>query len=107
VTQVTAGVHSYLRKGKLVSGSASSYKPGDVIYLNCTPRDEDGKPVDRHGPLQSWAVWTDDGVAFRATDTGTFNPDVHVDKETTDGRIQAYCRVNGFQSPTHKMKIQR
>jgi hypothetical protein len=107
VNHVTAGVHSYLRNGRLVSGSASAYKPGDVIYLNCTPRDEEGKPVRGHGPLQAWAVWSDDGVTYRVTDTRTFNPDVHVSKETADGRIQAYCRVDGFQSPIHRMKIQR
>ena len=107
VTQVTAGVHSYLRNGRLVGTGAASYKPGDVIYLNCTPRDAEGQPVRGHGPLQSWAVWTDDGVDFRVTDTRTFNPDVHVSKETSDGRILAYCRVDGFQSPIHRMKIQR
>lgn len=107
VTQVTAGVHSYLRNGRLVGTAAGSYKPGDVIYLNCTPRDEEGKPVNRHGPLQAWAVWSDDGVDFRVTDTRTFNPDIHVSKETSDGRILAYCRVDGFQSPIHRMKIQR
>jgi hypothetical protein len=107
VTHVTAGVHSYLRNGRLVGTGASSYKPGDVIYLNCTPRDEQGKPVNRHGPIQGWAVWSDDGVTFRATDTTTFNPDVHVSRETTDGRIQAWCKVDGFRSAVHKMKIQR
>jgi hypothetical protein len=107
VTHVTAGVHSYLRNGRLVGTGAASYKPGDVIYLNCTPRDEFGKPVNRHGPMQGWAVWSDDGVTFRATDTATFNPDVHVSRETADGRIQAWCKVDGFTSPVHRMKIQR
>ena len=107
VTQVTAGVHSYLRNGKLVKGSAAAYKPGDVIYLNCTPRDEDRKPVDRHGPLQAWSVWSDDGVVYRVTDLGTFNPDVHVSKETPSGKVQAWCKVDGFRSPTHKMHVQR
>src|SRR5262245_34686791 len=36
----TAGVHSYRRNGNLVRSGAQTYKPGDIIYLNCTPRDQ-------------------------------------------------------------------
>src|SRR5262245_10475555 len=39
-TEVFVSVTSFLRNGNLVKGRAQSYQPGDVIYLTCTPKDE-------------------------------------------------------------------
>jgi hypothetical protein len=44
---------------------------GDVIYLNCTPRDENRNPINNHGPLQAWYV---SATRHTVTDTDTFNP---------------------------------
>ena len=56
------------------------------IYLNCTSRDIEGEAVRGHGPRQAWAGWTVTTASPTATDITTFNPDVHVSKETSDGR---------------------
>ena len=107
VTGVTAGVHSYLRNGRLVQGSASSYRPGDTIYLNCTPRDEEGRPTGSHGPLQGWNVTGEPSLTgcWRVTDTNTFNPDVHLDESCGAGQITAWCTVDGFRSNGYKIRV--
>ena len=104
---VTAGVHSYLRNGKLNPTGASSYKSGDTIYLNCTPRDEEGKPTLNHGPLQGWNVTGERSLdgCWRVTDTNTFNPDVHIGANCGTGVITAWCTVDGFRSGGHKLRI--
>jgi hypothetical protein len=108
--QVGVGVTSYLRNGRLVSGGAASYKPGDVLYLTCTPKGPDNRPTDNHGPIEGWNVWSNNlgqDSEWRVTSTETFNPDVHVSSESGTGEIQAYCQVNGIRSNTLVMRIIR
>jgi hypothetical protein len=100
VTQVTAGVHSYLRNGRLVPTGGTEFRVGDVIYLNCTPRDADGNPTNIHGPLQAWFVSGD--AAYNVTDTNTFNPDLHAHGP---GRVNIACRVDNITSPTKRLTI--
>ena len=57
--------------------------------------------------MQQCAVWSDDGVQFRATDLTAFNPDVHVSAETADSIILAWCQVDAFRSNNHKTNVQR
>jgi hypothetical protein len=107
VAGVTAGVHSYLRNGRLVQGSASSYRPGDTIYLNCTPRDVEGRPTGSHGPIQGWNLTGESSLTgcWRATDTNTFNPDVHLSEACGAGQITAWCTVDGFRSNGYKIRV--
>jgi hypothetical protein len=100
VAQVTAGVHSSLRNGHLVPTGGTEFKVGDVIYLNCTPRDEGGNPTNAHGPLQAWFVSGD--AACNVTDTDTFNPDLHAHGP---GQVNIACRVNDITSPTKRLNI--
>ena len=100
MTQVTAGVHSYLRNGRLVPTGGTEFKVGDVVYLNCTPRDEEGNPTNAHGPLQGWNISGD--AAYNVTDTNTFNPDLHAQGP---GRVNIACRVNNIWSPTKRLTI--
>jgi hypothetical protein len=100
VTQVTAGVHSYLRNGKLVPTGGTEFKVGDVVYLNCTPRDAEGNPTNIHGPLQAWFISGD--AAYNVTDTDTFNPDLHTHGP---GRVNIACRVDNITSPTKRLTI--
>ena len=97
---MTAGVHSYLRKGKLVPTGGTEFQVGDVIYLNCTPRDENRNPINNHGPLQSWSVSGD--AAHTVTDTDTFNPDLHAQGP---GKVNIACRVDNITSPTTRHNI--
>ena len=97
---VTAGVHSYLRKGKLVPTGGTEFLVGDVIYLNCTPRDENRNPINNHGPLQGWFVSGD--APHNVTDTDTFNPDLHVHGP---GKVNIACRVDNITSPTTRLNI--
>jgi hypothetical protein len=101
VAQVTAGVHSYLHNGQLVPRSASVFTAGDVIYLNCTPRDGAGQPVDRHGPLQGW--WVTGSARFTVTNTDSFNPDCHTQGP---GYIDIQCQVDNVTSPVKRLTIQ-
>jgi hypothetical protein len=100
VTQVTAGVHSYLRNGRLVPTGGTEFKVGDVVYLNCTPRGEDRKPIERHGPLQGWFISGD--AKYRVTDTDTFNPDLHTQGP---GKVRIACKVDNITSPTTTLTI--
>lgn len=100
VADVTAGVHSYLRNGRLVPTGGSEFKVGDVVYLNCTPRDSEGNPTNAHGPLQGWFVSGD--ANYRVTDTDTFNPDLHV---SGPGRVNIACRVDNITSATKRLNI--
>lgn len=97
---VTAGVHSYLRKGKLVPTGGTEFQVGDVVYLNCTPRDENRNPINNHGPLQAWFVSGD--ANYNVTDTDTFNPDLHVHGP---GKVNIACRVDNITSATTKLNI--
>lgn len=97
---VTAGVHSYLRKGRLVPTGGTEFQVGDVIYLNCTPRDENRNPINNHGPLQGWSVSGD--AAHTVTDTDTFNPDLHAQGP---GKVNIACRVDNITSPTTRLNI--
>jgi hypothetical protein len=108
VAYVTSGVHSYLRNGKLVRTGASSYKPGDAIYMNCTPRDSSGKPVQNHGPIQGWRIYSSNlkvGTHFHYTDTNSFTPDVHIHLGCPAGEVLASCTVDGFTSKPHVMPV--
>jgi hypothetical protein len=97
---VTAGVHSYLHNGQLIGHSSTEFNVGDVAYLNCTPRGDDRKPIERHGPLQAWYV---SGTAqYRVTDTDTFNPDLHI---LGPGKVQIACKVDNITSPTTTLHI--
>src|SRR5262245_13813640 len=94
VAFVTAGVHSYLRGGKLYRTAASFYLPGDAIYLNCTPRDANGQPTNNHGPIQGWRIYSTNlqvGVHFHYTDTNSFNPDLHIHLGCPAGEVRANC----------------
>jgi hypothetical protein len=97
---VTAGVHSYLRKGRLVPTGGTEFQVGDVIYLNCTPRDENRNPINNHGPLQGWSVSGD--ANYTVTDTHTFNPDLHAHGP---GRVNIACRVDNITSATTRLNI--
>ena len=97
---VTAGVHSYLRNGRLIGTSATTFNVGDVAYLNCTPRDAERKPAERHGPLQGWFISGD--AAYRVTDTDTFNPDLHTQGP---GKVRIACKVDNITSPTTTLTI--
>lgn len=97
---VTAGVHSYLRKGKLVPTGGTEFQVGDVIYLNCTPRDENRNPINNHGPLQGWSVSGD--APHNVTDTHTFNPDLRVHGP---GKVFISCRVDNITSATTRLNI--
>ena len=97
---VTAGVHSYLRKGRLVPTGGTEFQAGDVIYLNCTPRDENRNPINNHGPLQGWSVSGD--APHNVTDTHTFNPDLHVHGP---GKVFISCRVDNISSATTRLNI--
>jgi hypothetical protein len=97
---VTAGVHSYLHQGRLVGHSSTTFTVGDVAYLNCTPRGEDRKPVERHGPLQAWFISGD--AQYRVTDTDTFNPDLHTQGP---GKVRIACKVDNITSPTTTLTI--
>jgi hypothetical protein len=101
VAQVTAGVHSYLHNGQLIPRQASVFSVGDVIYLNCTPRDSAGQPVDRHGPIQGW--WVTGSARFTVTNTDSFNPDCHTQGP---GYIDLQCQVDGVQSPVKRLTVQ-
>jgi len=112
----TAGVHSYLRNGNLVRSGASSYKAGDTIYLNCTPRDKDGNKTTNHGPIKTWGIFSFDLVAgnpnagdYYYTDTNSFNPDLHINKTVSKtGTIKAFCTVLGLpRSANHNMLIKK
>jgi hypothetical protein len=98
---VTAGVHSYLHNGQLVGHSSTTFNVGDVAYLNCTPRGEDRKPIDNHGPLQGWYV--SGSAAHRVTDTDTFNPDLHT---LGPGKVNIACKVDNITSPTTTLTIE-
>jgi hypothetical protein len=100
VVSVTAGVHSYLHNGRLVGHSSTTFNVGDVAYLNCTPRDEERKPVDNHGPLQAWFISGD--AKYRVTDTDTFNPDLHCQGP---GKVRIACKVDGITSGTTTLTI--
>jgi hypothetical protein len=100
VASVTAGVHSYLRNGKLVPHSSTTFNVGDVAYLNCTPRDADRKPTDNHGPIQAWHISGD--AKYRVTDTNTFNPDLHCQGP---GKVKIACKVNNITSATTTLTI--
>ena len=100
VVSVTAGVHSYLHNGRLVGHSSTTFNVGDVAYLNCTPRNEDRQPAERHGPLQAWFVSGD--AQYRVTDTDTFNPDLHTQGP---GKVRIACKVDGITSPTTTLTI--
>jgi hypothetical protein len=97
---VTAGVHSYLRKGRLVPTGGTEFQVGDTIYLNCTPRDENRNPINNHGPLQAWFVSGD--AAHTVTDTHTFNPDLHAQGP---GKVNIACRVDNITSATTRLNI--
>lgn len=113
----TAGVHSYLRNGKLVRSGASTYKAGDVIYLNCTPRDAKGNKTSNHGPIKSWGIFSSDLAVgnpvsgdFYYTDTNSFNPDLHINKTLSkpSGTVKAYCTVVDLpRSANHNMFIKK
>jgi len=113
----TAGVHSYLRNGNLVRSAASFYKAGDVIYLNCTPRDSNGNKTSNHGPIKSWGIFSSDLIVgsptsgdFYYTDTNSFNPDLHINKTLSkpSGTIKAYCTVlNLPRSANHAMFVKQ
>jgi hypothetical protein len=108
VAFVTAGVHSYLRNGKLVRTGASFYLPGDAIYLNCTPRDANGQPTHNHGPIQNWKIYSTNlqqGAHFHYTDTNSFNPDLHIHLGCPTGEVRARCTVDGFTSKGHAMPV--
>jgi hypothetical protein len=100
VTQVSAGVHSYLRNGRLIPTGGTEFKVGDVIYLNCTPRDEGGSPTNAHGPLQGWFINGD--AAYDVTSTNTFNPDLVA---KGPGSVNIACRVNDITSPSKRLRI--
>ena len=97
---VTAGVHSYLHNGRLVGHSSTEFNVGDVAYLNCTPRDADRQPAERHGPIQGWFISGD--AQYRVTDTDTFNPDLHTQGP---GKVRIACKVDGITSPTTTLTI--
>ena len=97
---VTAGVHSYLHNGKLIGHSSTTFNVGDVAYLNCTPRDADRRPAEKHGPLQGWFISGD--AAYRVTDTHTFNPDLHTQGP---GKVRIACKVDNITSPTTTLTI--
>ena len=108
----TAGVHSYLRKGTLYRSAAKVYKPGDAIYLNCTPRDAKGNKTDNHGNIRYWIIASKDltvGVDFHYTDTNSFNPDVHIHVPiSNNGTIKAQCAVLNLPlSSTENLKIEQ
>jgi hypothetical protein len=107
-TEVFVSVTSFLRNGQLVKGRAQTYQPGDVIYLTCTPKDEDHQPTKNHGPIQSWNIRSGNlsGSDFYFTDTDTFNPDIHVSPNSASGSIDADCRVDNIKSNTLTMPIQ-
>ena len=100
VASVTAGVHSYLHNGNLIGHSSTTFNVGDVAYLNCTPRDADRKPVDKHGPLQAWYI--SGNAQYRVTDTNTFNPDLHTQGP---GKVQIACKVDNITSKTTTLTI--
>jgi hypothetical protein len=97
---VTAGVHSYLHNGRLVGHSSTTFNVGDVAYLNCTPRNADRKPVERHGPIQGWFI--SGTAAYRVTDTDTFNPDLHTQGP---GKVFIACQVDNIRSGTTTLTI--
>jgi hypothetical protein len=106
----TAGVHSYLHKGKLVRSGANSYSPGDVIYLNCSPRDANGSKTTNHGNVRYWRIYSNDltvNVDFYFTDTNSFTPDLHINAPLAKGgTVKAQCAVANLPlSNTHNMKI--
>ena len=108
----TAGVHSYLRKGTLYRSGASVYKPGDAIYLNCTPRDANGNKTTNHGNIKYWKIYSTNmavGVDFHYTDANSFNPDLHIHVPiSNDGTVKAQCVVVNLPfSNTHNMKVEK
>jgi hypothetical protein len=105
---VFVSVTSFLRNGQLVKGRASSYKPGDVIYLTCTPKDGSGTPTKNHGPIQDWRIRSGNlgGSDYNCTDQDTFNPDCHISQSSGSGSIEADCRVDNIRSNTLSMPIQ-
>lgn len=100
VAQVTAGVHSYRRNGQLIPTGGTEFKVGDVIYLNCTPRDAEGSPTNAHGPLQAWFISGD--ADHSVTSTDTFNPDLVA---RGPGSVNIACRVDNFTSPNKRLRI--
>jgi len=110
-------VHSYLHNGNLIRSGASSYKAGDTIYLNCTPRDAEGNKTTNHGPIKSWGIFSKDLVVgsptsgdFYYTDTNSFNPDLHINKPISkaSGTVTAFCVVDGLpKSGNHSMFIKQ
>lgn len=109
----TAGVHSYLRKGTLYRTGASVYKPGDAIYLNCTPRDAKGNKTTNHGNIRYWIIFSKDltvGTDFHYTDANSFNPDLHIHNpiSRSSGTVKAQCVVANLpHSNVHNMKVQK
>jgi hypothetical protein len=107
-TQVAAMVTSFLRSGQLQGGSRASYRPGDVLYLTCTPKDQYGEKTWNHGNIQDWYILSSDlqdGKDFYYTDTRTFNPDVHVSDGSPAGQIVARCKVDTLLSGRAIMNI--
>lgn len=105
---VTAGVHSYRRNNTLFRTAAPYYLPGDVIYLNCTPRNAAGQPIDDHGPIQGWRIYSttlQQGTDFHYSDTDTFNPDLHIHSGCPPGTIRISCRVDGISSKETPLEI--
>lgn len=108
----TAGVHSYLRKGTLYRSAAKVYKPGDAIYLNCTPRDAKGNKTTNHGNIRYWKISSTNlivGVDYHYTDANSFNPDVHIHVPiSNNGTIKAQCAVANLPlSSTENLKIEQ
>jgi hypothetical protein len=108
-TTVAAMVTSFLRNGQLQGGSRASYRPGDVLYLTCTPKDTYGQKTWNHGGIQDWYILSDDlqeGRDYVYTDTRTFNPDVHVSDASRAGSITARCKVDFLLSSRAIMTIE-
>jgi hypothetical protein len=115
---VTAGVHSFRRKGQLVRHAANLYLAGDAIYLNCSPRDKNGNKTSNHGDVMSWSITSADLLKgggpgagdFHYTGTDSFNPHLHIHNPLSRaaGTIKASCLVQDLpRSNTHGMKIQQ
>ncbi len=110
MVRITANILGFTRTGTTYNFVPSVFRRGDVIDLDCTPRDANNQRTANHPPKAEWYPnSTGGGLVFERDYTmardDTYQPDLFIRNIAPAGTISIFCKAQGVNISSNVVSL--
>lgn len=109
MVRITARVLGFSRSGEVYNFVPTVFRPGDVIDLDCTPRDADNQATLNHPKGAEWYPSSNPGLTinrdFTMARDDTYQPELFLRTLATSGNITIFCKAQGVDISSNVVNL--